>query len=72
MDYKTKEILKRAGMLAAVAAIVFLMIHPLMWITFGWIIIKILLLLLLATIVSRVAFKKSLTDLVFGDKDDDL
>lgn len=66
-----KDIVKRIIMLATVVGITVLLLHPVVWVTCGWAIIKWLLILLLAGIVARVVFKKSIKDLIFGDKKDE-
>lgn len=65
---KITEYIKRGLMLLVVVVLVYLILNPLVWICWGWFIIKGLALLLLGSIVSRVIFKKSLTELIFGDK----
>ena len=65
---KIWEYLKRGLMLITVVALVYLILNPIIWICWGWFIVKGIALLLLATIVSRVVFKKSLKDLIFGEK----
>lgn len=64
---KAWDTVKRVLMLVTVVALVYLILNPIIWIAWGWFIVKGIALLLLATIVSRVVFKKSLRELIFGD-----
>jgi len=59
-----KELLGAIARALAVIAIVALLMNPAVLFTFGWLIAKVMLIALLATIVSRIVFKKSLTEII--------
>ena len=61
------DILKRIVRIVVVVVVTIMIIHPMIWLPFGWLIVKILLALLLAGIVARVVFKKSILDIILGD-----
>ncbi len=65
-----KEVIKRIIMLLVVVGVTALLLHPGILIFGGFAIIKVLLILMLAGIVARIVFKKSIKDIIFGDKED--
>ena len=69
---KLKQIAIRITKLLVVVAIVALLLNPVILVSGGFIILKWLLILLLAGIVARIVFKKSLRELIFGDDKDDV
>ena len=64
---EAKEIIKRIIMLLVVIGVTALLLHPGILIFGGFAIIKVLLILMLAGIVARIVFKKSIKDIIFGD-----
>lgn len=65
-----RDVIGRIVSLLVVIGVTTLIIHPFIWIGFSFVIVKWLLMLLLAAIVSRVIFKKSLKELITGRKED--
>ena len=65
-----KEIIKRLVMIATVAGITVLLLNPAWLAIGGFVVIKWLFILLLAGIVARVVFKKSIKEIIFGDDED--
>ena len=67
-----QEWIVRLVKLVIVMAIVYLILNPIIWIMWGWAIMKVAGLALLGAIVSRIIFKKGLveliTDVIFYDK----
>jgi len=61
-----REIVKRIIMAGVVVGVTVLLLHPVIWVTCGWVIIKYLLILILAGIVARVIFKMSIKEIIFG------
>ena len=73
MDKKNiMEWISRCIKLIIVMAIVYLILNPIIWIMWGWAIMKVAGLAILGAIVSRIVFKKGLieliTDVIFYDK----
>jgi len=65
------DLIGRGMALVVVLMIVACIMHPSLWIGAFGAILNILIWVLLAKIVCRLVFKKSIRELILGEKDDD-